>query len=67
MFFVVSGILGIILVSTQHERSLILLSSWGGATLVSKHINPQNRSTMVMIFLVLILVGVFVQAVILGS
>jgi hypothetical protein len=66
IFFVVGSILGIILLVIQFEWALILLSSWGGATLVSKHLTKQ-RGIAFVVFLTLTLVGVLVQAVGLGS
>jgi hypothetical protein len=66
IFFNVGGILGIIMVVTQGEWALILLSSWGGATLVCKHLNPQ-RSIAFGVFLTLTLVGILVQAAVLGG
>ena len=64
IFFIVGGILGIILVATQFEWALILLSAWGGATLVGKHLNPQPGIAVVVV-IALTLVGVLVQATVL--
>jgi hypothetical protein len=64
IFFVIGSVLGIILLATQFEWAVILLSSLGGATLVGKHLNPQHNIALV-VFLALILVGVIVQVVVL--
>jgi len=61
IFFVVGGILGIILVAALFEWALILLSSWAGATLISQGINP-NGGVVVLAFIALFLVGVLIQA-----
>jgi hypothetical protein len=63
-FFVVGGIIGIILLATQFQWALILLSTLGGATLATKHLNLQPGIAL-MVFLGLILVGVLVQGVVL--
>jgi hypothetical protein len=64
-FFTVTGILGIILVSTRFEWGLILLSSWGAATLIGKHLHPRHGIEFV-VFLGLTLFGLLVQGLTLG-
>jgi hypothetical protein len=61
VFFIVGGIVGVILVAALFEWALILLSSWGGATLVSQGINPHG-GVVVLVFIALLLVGVLIQA-----
>lgn len=67
ILFVVGGILGIILLATQYEWALILLSSFGGATLVVKHLNLQQQGIALLVFLTLILLGVILQATVLRT
>ena len=62
IFFVIGGILGIILVTTNFNWGVILLSSLGGAALVGKHFHTQQGIDFV-VFLSLILLGVLVQAI----
>lgn len=62
IFFVIGGILGIILVTTNFNWGVILLSSLGGATLAAKHFHTQQGIDFV-VFLSLILLGALVQAI----
>jgi hypothetical protein len=64
IFFIVGGFFGVILMISFDEWSLILLSSWAGASVVIKqfHLQPGISG---LVFLGLFLIGVLVQAVIL--
>ncbi len=61
IFFVIGGILGVILITTNINWGLILLSACGGATLMGKHFHTQQGIDFV-VFLSLTLLGVLVQA-----
>lgn len=59
--YVVGGILGAILTSVLLDPALIILSSLAGATAISQNV-PLNESNKGILFIVLLVLGVIVQA-----
>jgi hypothetical protein len=61
LFFIIGGIIGIILALSLFELALIVLSSLAGATLIVQaiHFSPLITS---LLFLALLVVGIFIQA-----
>jgi hypothetical protein len=61
LFFIIGGIIGIILALSLFELALIVLSSLAGATLITQaiHLSPLITS---LLFLALLVVGIVIQA-----
>lgn len=61
MAFIIGGIVGLLLVASVFNWALYLLSSWAGATLVTKAIGLQAQLGLVLFF-VLFVLGMIIQA-----
>jgi MFS family permease len=61
MAFIIGGIVGLLLVASVFNWALYVLSSWAGATLVTKAIGLQAQLGLVLFF-VLFVLGMIIQA-----
>ena len=61
MAFIIGGIVGLLLVASVFNWALYVLSSWAGATLVTKAINLQAQLGLALFF-VLFILGMIIQA-----
>ncbi len=62
MAFIIGGIIGLFLVASIFNWALYILSSWAGATLVTKAISLQQAKLGLILFFVLFVLGMIIQA-----
>ncbi len=63
IIFLVGGVIGVILVAFLFNWALIILSSLAGAALITRVVAPASPPTGTLLFVILFVVGVVIQAI----